>query len=182
MKKLLIIASCLGLTSAAFAQGTLVFANLAGGVNAPITNAATGARITSPLYLADLYFSTATGTSTAGLQAAGFNVPFSTTTSGGGGGYFLGGTRSVTGATAGIIAQVRVWNSQAGSTFEAARAAGVDWGVSGTILVTLAIPPATPPPLTGLQPFTVNIIPEPSTFALAGLGAAALLIFRRRKQ
>lgn len=27
----------------------------------------------------------------------------------------------------------------------------------------------------------VNAIPEPSTFALAGLGAAALLIFRRRK-
>lgn len=27
----------------------------------------------------------------------------------------------------------------------------------------------------------VNVVPEPSTFALAGLGAAALLIFRRRK-
>jgi len=30
-------------------------------------------------------------------------------------------------------------------------------------------------------PLLVGIIPEPSTFALAGLGAAALMIFRRRK-
>jgi hypothetical protein len=27
----------------------------------------------------------------------------------------------------------------------------------------------------------LEIVPEPATFALAGLGAAALLIFRRRK-
>jgi hypothetical protein len=30
-------------------------------------------------------------------------------------------------------------------------------------------------------PLTVALVPEPSTFALAGLGAAAMLIFRRRK-
>jgi hypothetical protein len=39
----------------------------------------------------------------------------------------------------------------------------------------------TPPNLTGLQSFNIYFIPEPSTFALAGLGAAGLLIFRRRK-
>jgi PEP-CTERM motif len=40
----------------------------------------------------------------------------------------------------------------------------------------------TPPNMPG-QSFNLYIqsIPEPSTFALAGLGAAALLIFRRRK-
>lgn len=32
-----------------------------------------------------------------------------------------------------------------------------------------------------MQGFNVSIVPEPSTFALAGLGSAALLIFRRRK-
>jgi len=180
MKKLLIIASCLGLTSAAFAQGTLVFANLAGGVNARITNSVTGAGITSPSYLADLYFSTSTSASTDALQAAGFNVPFSTTTAQGGG-YFLGGTRTVTGASGTILAQVRVWDSTLGSTFEAVRATGLGYGISGTVVVALAIPPAPAPPLTGLTSFGV-VIPEPSTFALAGLGAAALLIFRRRKQ
>ena len=29
--------------------------------------------------------------------------------------------------------------------------------------------------------FNLYFVPEPSTFALAGLGAAALMIFRRRK-
>jgi len=40
------------------------------------------------------------------------------------------------------------------------------------------------PFLNNMQPltsFNLYMVPEPSTFALAGLGAAALLIFRRRK-
>lgn len=39
----------------------------------------------------------------------------------------------------------------------------------------------TPPYLVGFQGFNIYFVPEPSTLALAGLGAAALLIFRRRK-
>jgi hypothetical protein len=39
----------------------------------------------------------------------------------------------------------------------------------------------TPPVLTGWQSFNIYIVPEPATVALAGLGGAALLIFRRRK-
>ena len=35
-------------------------------------------------------------------------------------------------------------------------------------------------PGEGLQSFSI-VVPEPASFALAGLGAAALLIFRRRK-
>jgi hypothetical protein len=41
-----------------------------------------------------------------------------------------------------------------------------------------------PPVLASLQSFnayTIGAVPEPSTFVLAGLGAAGLLIFRRRK-
>jgi hypothetical protein len=48
-----------------------------------------------------------------------------------------------------------------------------------------ASPVPTPKDLTGWdalgQNFVMQPVPEPSTFALAGLGAAALLIFRRRK-
>jgi hypothetical protein len=38
------------------------------------------------------------------------------------------------------------------------------------------------PPSTGFTSFNLYVVPEPSTFALAGLGAAAMLIFRRRKR
>lgn len=39
----------------------------------------------------------------------------------------------------------------------------------------------TPPALVGLLSFNIYAVPEPSTMALAGLAAASLLIFRRRK-
>jgi len=38
-----------------------------------------------------------------------------------------------------------------------------------------------PPNTVGFQSFNVYFVPEPTTFALVGLGAAAMLIFRRRK-
>ncbi len=44
----------------------------------------------------------------------------------------------------------------------------------------VAIPPGLPESLTGM-PAIVMLIPEPGAFALAGLGLAGLLIFRRRK-
>jgi hypothetical protein len=36
--------------------------------------------------------------------------------------------------------------------------------------------------IAGIGAFGVKNFPEPSTFALAGLGTAALLIFRRRQK
>lgn len=57
-------------------------------------------------------------------------------------------------------------------------AAGGPDPVTGLSLPTLAIFGPTPSLNTG---FTLVPVPEPTTMALAGLGAAALLIFRRRK-
>jgi len=54
-------------------------------------------------------------------------------------------------------------------------------GESGRITIGPVGGTGTPPNLTGMQSFNLYFVPEPSTFALAGLGAAALLIFRRRK-
>jgi hypothetical protein len=177
-RTLIMLALCCS-SDQTFAQGTLVFANLASGVNTPITYPSNSVCVplTNPSYLADLYWSNTTNAPSDSLTAAGFNVPFSTITAGGGG-YFLGGTRTVAGATGAIEAQVRVWNSQFGSTYEAARAAGGLIGASVPVVMILAIPPAPAPPLAGLQGFTL-CIPEPSSFALAAL--AVVLIFHHRR-
>jgi hypothetical protein len=59
---------------------------------------------------------------------------------------------------------------------------GVLIGASNPL--TLTMPSSATDPnatyLVGLQGFSIVAVPEPTTFALAGLGAAALLIFRRR--
>jgi hypothetical protein len=83
--------------------------------------------------------------------------------------------------------QVRVWyDPNHNSTYEAALAAGLNTGKSALLSITTVS--STDPTIKsldsiGLQAFAVGaaVVPEPSTFALAGLGAAALLIFRRRK-
>jgi len=41
-------------------------------------------------------------------------------------------------------------------------------------------PPILPPKLNGMQGFAITVLPEPSTIALGMLGAAALLIRRRK--
>jgi len=175
VKRILLTLAVFWLGADAFAQGTLIFANLAPGVNAPVTNELTGARLVTVNFLADLYFSNTTNAPTDSLTAAGFNVAFSTITSGGGGGYFLGGTRTVSGAAGPIEAQVRIWDSQFGSTYEAARAAGGFSRFSSPIVMALAIPPAPPPALVGL-----TFVPEPSSFALAAL--AVVLVLHRKSR
>jgi len=70
--------------------------------------------------------------------------------------------------------------------------AGTYYGTSAPFTISGIQTDSTAPPtgdllnvvggvITGLQSFSVVPTPEPSTFTLAGLGAAAMLIFRRRK-
>lgn len=186
MKKLLVIAGLLVTASAVLAQGSLTFANLSGGVNAPITKT-DGTRIVGPgSFVADLFYSTDLAAvpnplGSDSFTAAGFNQIFSTSTSGGGGGWFLGGVKTLTGVTGTIVAQVRVWDTAMGATYTAARSGGGQFGFSNPVNVVLATGSTPPPSLTGLAGFQLQIVPEPSTLALAGLGLAGLLIFRRRQ-
>jgi len=61
-------------------------------------------------------------------------------------------------------------------------------GMSGIALTSTGDPTATPPggavslktTFAGMTLAPVVVIPEPTSFALAGLGLAALLVFRRR--
>jgi hypothetical protein len=185
MKKILTTLVCLLAVVAAYAQGTVNFANIVGTtLNQPITLADGTTRLDGPTFMAELLGGASAG-SLVPIATVGFNP-------GGGAGYFLGGTQIIPGVPGGEVAfiQVRAWNTAAGANYAAAFAAGTGgmenaYGISTVFSVATgnpnASPPGTPAALVGLQSFSLNPIPEPSTFVLAGLGFASLLLFRRRK-
>src|SRR5215471_10320915 len=94
----------LGGVSFCFGQN-IIFANFGSGIDAPITNSAGDAIAGSTPYVADLFWSTNLNASFDELPAAGYDQPFA------GSGYFLGGTKTLRGVFAPILAQVRVWDT-----------------------------------------------------------------------
>jgi len=80
-----------------------------------------------------------------------------------------------------VTVQVRAWYNGDGlyTSYSQAMAAGQNVGEANPVSLFLAQGLAAPPNLEGLLPFTVGIVPEPSVFALLGLGG--LLLFHRRK-
>lgn len=162
MKKLLLAALCVAATLSASAQGTVNFANIGGGVNAPVSgpDGLLGAGFTAQLQLGD-------GTN------IGDPAPFLAN------GLFSGGSRTVAGVAGGANATLQVFVSNADGSIS---------GTSGQVSITLANPnavpvPETPAALAGLSAFTAAggaVVPEPSTIALALLGGAALLLRRRK--
>lgn len=165
----------------AYGQGQVNFANVGAGLNAPVFQGDGTTRLAGAQYQLELLAGTSAGSLTA-RAATGFLT-------GGGAGYVNGGVLTLTGIPGGTTAfiQVRAWNTAAGATYAAAFASGQPnaWGESSVFSVTTGnpagSPPTTPAILVGLTSFNLNPIPEPSTFVLAGLGIASLLLFRRRK-
>ena len=188
MKKL-ILTVALGVASvAAFAQGTLNFANGGSGLVARVyqTDGTTG--LSGSAWSADLYWAAGTVANSALLNPLGLPATFSTIASQAG--LFFGGPRTVPGAAGAsvITAQIRVWDTASGSSYAAALAnPGALVGESILFQVTLADPGLTPPgiptTMTALNghPWNVHVVPEPSTLALAGLGLAGMMMLRRRK-
>jgi len=197
MKKLFSLVALTLASFGALAQGTLNFANGAGGsppVNAPVFDTDGTTKLAGAGFIAQLYAG-AVGTAWDSLTAITPTAVFAT---GLNAGYFFGGAIPVTGVAAGssAAAQVRVWNS-AFATWNAAWAAyqagnpTAKVGVSGwnggpalptTTLTTPALGggPTPTPNLVGLTSFHLYSVPEPSTIALGVLGAAALLLRRRK--
>jgi hypothetical protein len=88
---------------------------------------------------------------------------------------------NVAGDAAVATVQLRVWDTTSGADWTSATVKGAS-ALFDVNAIGGTLNPA--PTLNGLRSFNLTggaVIPEPSTFALVGLGAAALLIFRRRK-
>jgi len=181
MKKLtatLLATALLGV--AAYAQGTVNFINIVGSLNAPMFMSDGTTKISGAGFTAELLAGASAG-SLASVATTGFLT-------GGGAGYFSGGTVTIGTVAPGANAflQVRIFSASSGS-FAQAQAANLanTWAQSSVFSVATGgagSPPSTPSPLTGLTSLSLNgAVPEPSSLALAGLGAAALLVFRRRK-
>jgi len=174
MKKLLLVASLVVATAVALGQGYLNFQTkvTAAGIDAPVKDVDGTTLLAGTDFKAQLYW----GMTADSLAPVGAPVDFKTSILKG---YVSAGvvTFPKPQGTA-VFVQMRAWNAP-NATYEAAMgAAGGKWGFSNTISVTLAESPTPPPDLVGLQGF--QLIPEPSTIALALLGAAALLLRRRR--
>ncbi len=165
----------------AVGQGTVNFANVGVGLNAPYFFMDGVTRLAGPEFLAQLYVGSAA--SESALTAVPGPAPFLTGT---GAGYFNGGTRSLPGFAPGsrLFFQVRIWAAVGGNSYDEALATG-RFSLKSTVFqigMNLGDPVGPPqtPPATLLGLTSASLVPEPSTIALGILGAAALL-FRRRK-
>lgn len=199
MKKYLSILAITALAASAFAQGTVTFAN------GPTSTVKLGASATDPAAVnmptpgfAALFYAPANTPLVAynPASAASFltsNPLWKLAAPKGlaAAGRFSGGAYTLDGIAAGAtaIATVVAWNGNFAS-YDAAVAGNASIGVAPTFNIAtggVGEPPTTPTSIVtagfaGTTAFPqASVVPEPSSLALAGLGAAALLIFRRRK-
>jgi hypothetical protein len=172
-KTILAILAMTAVAVSSYGQGTIVFANGTGDIvsfNGAPAVSANGVKVQlwyAPVGTLDLtLFQPLANMTAVGTPLAG---------------RFSGGTLTIPGiAPAGgsVAAIVRAFN-------------GADWasslgrGSSGIFTLDTGdpttVPAGTPTTTAGLfGPINV-VVPEPSSMALAGLGAASLLLFRRRK-
>lgn len=166
MKKLVLLIACTVIATSAFAQGTINFTNLK--PSKQIINDADGNKLTGGF--AQLY----AGKSADSLSAVGNPVAFY---DGVRSGYFSGGVVDVGFNGAGFF-QVKAW--QGADNYESALISGASNVIGLTPGDSTASPPGLPADLAGLESFSLTVIPEPGTIALAVLGLAAFFVRRRK--
>lgn len=200
MKKIAVLSlAVFGLSVGAFAQGSI---NLDDSTISPgVANSAAGNYYTGTFGIQVYELNTATlpgninsfsgnnsATAYANMLADGYKLEstFSGKTMSNPGVFSLGEVDMADVSPAGSSVSIALvaWTGSGTSFPGSGQNAGVLTFVNPTADYT-AVPKPTPPFLTGWNSLGKDLImtpvPEPATFALAGLGAAALMIFRRRK-
>jgi len=207
MKKTLAIA-ILGLTACAttYGQGVVQFNNYVSTSYQPVkyandaaTTAALGAQAGQPVTSATVELqlfwalgSFADQASFDGAKQTGVTTFINPAVSFGGGGYYTGPNQTLAGWSAGqtITFQVQGWQTagaNGGATYASSKLEGTStlWQeVAAANANANGIQPSSNPAKgfnVGPPAMTLAIVPEPSIFALSGLGAAALMLFRRKK-
>jgi len=192
MKKLLLTITAVTLAVTMYGQGRIGFDNLGtgntitvGALNQGASGGAAGANVGANYSIQLLWAPVGTYANQAAFIAAilGQSTPvaFFGATGGSpttdGAGLFDGGSVAVPAGN--YTVQARAWYNVGFASYDLAFGQA-NTGISQFQDLASTAPP-TPAQFTTFPSFTVGIVPEPSTFALAGLGAAALLLFRRRK-
>jgi hypothetical protein len=208
MKQVILTCVGLALAASAFGQGTVRFSNVSADLAAPPdrlvrfgvgttnpfgTNNAPLVNFGTASYRAQLYYGASTAAEASLVAVSTSPALFRSSTTTAEPGTWAPGNRTMNGFDIGatVNLQVRVWDSAFGSTWElfqanANNAAGYR-GTSALFQYTVPTDPLAPLTaftMTGFTAFSTSpggIIPEPSTFALAGLGAGLLVFLRRRK-
>jgi len=183
MKKLLIVLACVAATVMVSGQGTLDVRNkVTGTLDAPIFDVDGITKLAGAAYLAQVYAGPVGGA----LVAVGDAYPFRTGTGVGYYDYASTGTKVYVSTVApGATAQIQVvaWEAAAGTYADAMASTSYKFGASTPFSVVLGdagSPPSVPAFMVGLTSFSIAIVPEPSTMVLGLLGAAALLLRRRK--
>jgi len=183
MKKLLLGLTATLVAASVFAQGTVVFNNrVTGVVVAQVFNVDGITGLSGTGFTAELWAANGADAAEASLAAA---TPTTTFRTGAAAGFVTATTATLAGVAkdAGAATlQLRAWDNMGGTITSWAAADKVAPRGASALFNVSAIGGDlnTPPYLVGLTSFSLVPVPEPSTFALLGLGTLGMLIFRRK--
>jgi hypothetical protein len=198
MKKTLVVLAVCAVAVGAFAQGKVTFGNDANHlivINADPAlakgNAALAGLAAPQIGVANDVMSSLTAQLWAGASASSLTLQSTLAPAGLAGladGRLANASVTLTGIAGGATGffQILIFETSAGDYAAASSQPGLWYASTATFSGTAG--GFAPTPLTSMADWTAgnitltaNPIPEPSTFVLAGLGIASLLLFRRRK-